>query len=313
MHCLSRFRYEASPFASLCVSDSAFWVALGFHPAQLKSTTVSIADKSARSERKVRVYTPILDQEMSCVAVEEPAPYSAPVDFVYAYVPADSSIDLEASVDLVEVEATPESLSTVLHDLLLKINYVHRFKMLNKSFQPAARMIYPSRLRTYAGRTVMEPVQMLPMLAATQESGSKLSLQVNTKSGQGNVQEVTFQPENPFGFRPVHRAYNPQTKKILPIEISSTSALGVLDQHCILSSLDLHMSRATVFPKRTGHAVVAVFNGKGVDGYFPINKMFSDRTYNEINFDIRSTHTHRSLNVINEKYSYILAFEIHNV
>jgi hypothetical protein len=300
-----RFRYTASKFARLAVSEVLFWEKLGFNADQLEA--VSVAGETD-------MLTPILDGSNECLAAntDAEAAFVFRNEAKFAYVPAtDSDIVLECSHLLKEVEATPQAMELVFEEMLEKLNYDERFELLNRPSDQ--KLIYPKRSKRWKGRTITLPLNSFPLEASASFDGNNLELHINTKKGQGSILQIQFPPDNCFGLAERHIGYEKTTGKIKSVVVKNHVPLGARDHHAIVTSGDLHMSRTLVRPAFTNQCLVAVFPSEDENAdqpYLPLNRLSSTTTYDRIQFRMFSAHRNENYVVTKECYSYLFVFEI---
>jgi len=230
----------------------------------------------------------------------------------FFYMPVSENLQLTAKTNVINVETTPEALADVLNTLIIEMNYQYRFRLISKIKEPT--FIFPIRIRTYKGRYVTKPVNLFPLRTATNQLDDTPALYYNTSGGRGMVVSIKFPVENPFGFSTFTACYDRVQKKMKKNFVTSKNATGILNTHCIITSMDMYSSRALVHPNRSGMCLVGLFPNEGdhSDPYFPVNRLSSTVSYNTIRFECSTLHTHPNISISNECYGYALCFDVCN-
>lgn len=305
-------------FARLAVSDVRFWWSLGFTDDQLE--TIDVELDAARGQPKVALpmLAPYLDERGECLS-ENPLPADVArkmmtAEAVFAYVPTnDRDIELEFEHDMLEKPATPKGMTEVFQSMVRRTNYKYRHELLNRP-PGSILLIGPRRivkLTDEDGRLAVLPLNIFPISMAATDTGDGLELHVNTKEGQGAIVSVSLPENNCFGLPPFIFGYTKD--KFASVHVLSSRRLGVVEQHCTVTSSDLHMSRTLVRPALSSQCLVAVFPSDLADNdtpHLPLNRLSANTTYDRINFRVFSTTRESEYKVSKEVYSYLFIFEI---
>jgi len=263
----------------------------------------------------VEMYVPILNEFGECVANNI---YSATFIFrnaaKFAYVTEkEEHIVLECSYYLNKVSADPNSMELAMDGLIEDANYQSRFAILNKPRR--ITIIWPAKLKRWKGYYCTEPLNLFPISASGSYDGQFLEVTLNTSKGRGAIVELRFPADNVFGMNELLLGYEKTSGKFKTRIIPNSRSLGVLDQHCTITSGDLHFSRTLVTPELNNQCLVAVFPSEqevltGDQPYLTLNRLSSSCTYDRILFKVFSTHRNENFQVSNEKFSYLLCWEI---
>lgn len=284
-----------------------FWETLGFDVDQLASVKVAGEED---------MLTPILGAAGDCIALRA---YNSAFLFrraaKFAYVPeTERDIAIECHREMREVSADPASMEAEFSAMLDHANYNSRFYPLNVPRN--GNVIFPQKIKRLRGYLITEPINLFPIDSSASFDGQNFEVYINTKTGRGTIVELRLPEDNVFGLTSRHLGYDRSNRKFREYTVRNSRPLGVRDQHCQVTSGDLHMSRTLIKPNptRTNQCLVAVFSSdkrsSADQPFLPLNRLSSASTYSSIRFRVFSAHRNQTFTVSKEVYSYLFCFEI---
>lgn len=284
------------------MSEVLFWKLLGFDDDQLETVEVD----------ETMMFTPIVNARGECMARHGYTTEKFGRNAKFAYLPTtDGNIIIECDYEMKEVPATPQGMEMVFKNLLERANYESRFRVLNN--RRTHYGIIPSKLKIWKNYICTSPLNLFPLDAGASHDGENLEVYINTKRGQGAIVELRLPEDNVFGLSTLHLGYDKKQQKFKEYTVQNNLNLGIRGQHAVITSGDFHMSRSLVKPALSNKCLVAIFpaeDDKSDQPFLALNRLASTSTYDNITFQVFSTHMSNVFRVSKELYSYLFCFEI---